>query len=119
MIYAGTHGRGIFRSETLLGVGSPNAGSDGGKDAMFNGLTIFPNPANDVSTVNFVLRERTEVTATIYDINGRQVAAVARQYMPKGEQRLSLPVQTLSDGTYILELRAGDGRQTGRFVVNR
>jgi photosystem II stability/assembly factor-like uncharacterized protein len=118
VIYAGTHGRGIYRSETLLGVGAPSTGGNGGNTAMFNGLTIFPNPANDVSTVNFVLRDRTEVTATVYDINGRQVATVARQSFPKGEQRLQLPVQTLANGTYILELRAGDGRQTGRFVVN-
>lgn len=119
VIYAGTHGRGIFRTETLLGVGGPNAGGSNANSPLFSGITIFPNPATDVSNVSFVLRERTEVTASVYDVNGRLVSVVTRQSLPKGEQRLQLPVQTLANGTYLLELRAGDARQMGRFIVNR
>ncbi|MCC7502703.1 MAG: T9SS type A sorting domain-containing protein, partial [Flavobacteriales bacterium] len=113
------HGRGIFRTETLLGVGGPSEGGSNANSPLFSGITIFPNPATDVSNVSFVLRERTEVTASVYDVNGRLVSVVARQNLPKGEQRLQLPVQSLANGTYLLELRAGDARQMGRFIVNR
>ncbi|MBL8001381.1 MAG: T9SS type A sorting domain-containing protein [Flavobacteriales bacterium] len=118
VIYAGTHGRGIFRTETLLGVGGP-IGDGGSSSPIFNGLTIFPNPAtaNEQVNVNFNLRERTEVSVTVYDMTGRVVRTIARRSMPKGDQRLGFDVNGLGTGTYILELRAGDARQTGRFVV--
>jgi hypothetical protein len=45
------------------------------------------------------------------------VRAVERRSLPKGEQRIDLESTGLATGTYILELRAGDSRQTGRFVV--
>jgi photosystem II stability/assembly factor-like uncharacterized protein len=118
VIYAGTHGRGIFRSTTLLGVGAPPQ-DGGGPSVLFSGLNIFPNPASAGEAVNvrFNLRERTEVAVNVYDMNGRLVRAVERRSLPKGEQRIDLESTGLATGTYILELRAGDSRQTGRFVV--
>lgn len=115
VIYAGTHGRGMFRTETLLSTGPIPAANT----STANNLTIFPNPAVDNSTIRFELSERSEVVLTVYDLSGKVVSALGRRVLPAGAQQVTLPVGELTNGTYIVELRHGDKRRTGRFVVSR
>ena len=117
VIYLGTHGRGFWRSETLLGVVPP--GVDGSSDAAINNLLIFPNPASDVATIGFELRSSSQVQATVYDLNGRVVRTIAQQRMGMGQQRLTFNVGDLNDGTYLVDLRVDGKPRTGRFVVSR
>lgn len=116
VIYAGTHGRGIFRSENLLSVRPPQGLAP---TAAVRGLNIFPNPAFDQSTLYFELGDRADVNVRIYDMNGRMVQEVARRPLSAGEQRILLNAAALNVGTYIVELIAGNERQTGRMVVTR
>ncbi|MCB0783454.1 MAG: T9SS type A sorting domain-containing protein [Flavobacteriales bacterium] len=117
VIYAATHGRGFFRTETLLGVdpGTPIAGSEDVLDA----LTFFPNPVVNTGTLVFELKERADVTVTLYDLNGRLVEALPRRVLPSGEQRLDIPVNGLANGTYLVEVRTATVRRMARFVVSR
>ena len=117
VIYAASHGRGFFRTETLLGVdpGTPIAGNDDVLDA----LTFFPNPVVNMGTLVFELKDRAEVTVTLYDLNGRQVQALPRRVLPSGEQRLDIPVNGLANGTYLVEVRTETARRMARFVVSR
>ena len=117
VIYLGTHGRGFWRSETLLGVVPP--GVDGSSDATNNNLLIFPNPARDVATIGFELRSSSYVQATVYDLNGRVVRTIAQQRMGMGQQRLSFNVGDLNNGTYLVDLRVDGKPRSGRFVVSR
>ncbi|MBK7556650.1 MAG: T9SS type A sorting domain-containing protein [Flavobacteriales bacterium] len=117
VVYLGTHGRGFWRSETLLGIVPP--GGEGSDVEGSGGLLVFPNPVNDLATVGFKLRGTAQVQATVYDLNGRAVRNIAQQRMSKGEQRLTFDVSDLSSGTYIIDLRVDGTSRTGRFVVSR
>lgn len=117
VVYLATHGRGFFKSETLLGVVPPAAGQ-GTTNAASN-LQVFPNPASDVATVAFEVRATSQVTATVYDLNGRVVRTLPQQRMAPGKQRLNINVDDLRNGTYVVDVRINGSSRTGRLVVNR
>lgn len=116
VIYAGTHGRGFFRTETLLSVDDvleePSAD-------VLDELIIFPNPSTNVTTFRVDLAERTNVTAVIYDLNGRFVKEASAGFLSAGEQQVQFDVSDMANGTYVLHLAAGADVQIGRFVVQR
>ena len=117
VIYAGTHGRGIFRTETLMGL-TPLSGLDPAPTALGN-LTLFPNPVVDQAMLVFDMKQREDVMVTLYDMQGRIVREVARARLPEGEQRMQLRANDLQRGTYIVEVRTPAERRTARMVVTR
>ena len=115
VIYAGSHGRGIFRTETLLGVTPPSSGSVGRN----NDLIVYPNPVVNSTTLTFSLESRSEVVINVYDLNGRMVSTQPRRVLPAGEQRVQLDLTQVRNGTYIVEVLNNGTRRTGRMVVAR
>lgn len=113
VIYLGTHGRGAFRSETLLSVQDDVEV----ETYVFNDLTIFPNPSSTNSTFIVNLNSNSNVTAGIYDLHGRFVKEVASGRMSAGERRIQFDVMDMANGTYILHLSTGNDVKVGRFVV--
>ena len=117
VIYAGTHGRGAFRSETFLGVADLPAAA--GSTQVLGDLGFLPNPAQVNATVVFELAERRDVTITVFDLNGRVVRTERPASYGQGRNQVNLPVADLANGTYLVELRAGASKRSGRLVVAR
>lgn len=115
VIYAGTHGRGIFRTEALVGI-RPIAG---GATNTVNDLLMVPNPANTLSTVSFTLARQGDVTVNVYDLNGALVRSITRKNLAAARQNVPIDVQAFASGTYLVEVRTADGRTSGRMVVSR
>lgn len=77
------------------------------------GITIHPNPARDVITVE----ADGNITAWwIHDLAGR---TVLRTIPPTGRAPLQIDVSTLPPGSYVLEILVGGGKKAGRIVVER
>lgn len=121
VIYAGTHGRGIFDNGDYI---DPNTSVPEGENEITNlpvlgGMTIFPNPMTSNGAVEFKLNKNSNVRITIFNINGQVVENIVRDNMPSGEQLVRFDANRLSSGTYILNLEAGEERQSGRFIVTK
>lgn len=114
VIYAGTHGRGIFRTETLLGM-APGVGST----VALGDITVYPNPVHDVATLGFAINDRKQVGVKVFDMEGRSVYEQQPSNMAPGEQRVRVDVRTFDVGTYVAEVTAGTERRVARFVVQR
>ena len=115
VIYAGTHGRGIFRTESLVGIAPIANGSDAAADA----LTLMPNPANTQSVVRFDLRKAGDVTLNMYATDGKRVLTVTRKNLAATTQNIPVDVSDLDAGTYIVEVRSAEKSLTARMVVTR
>lgn len=117
VIYLGTHGRGIFRSETLLGIGDQDESSN---DGVGNGgLVIYPNPVNENGTISFELNAHVDVNISIYNMQGKLIDQIAQTNAIKGSNKVEFSVDQYPVGTYIAHLEAGNVRMFGRFVVLR
>lgn len=117
VIYAGTHGRGFFRTDDLLSV-RPIDGPDG-TSSVIGDLQFAPNPANTQSVVSFALAKQGDVTLNLYDLRGALVRTITRKNLAAATQHIPVPTGDLGMGTYIVQVGSADQRRTGRLVVAR
>jgi hypothetical protein len=80
----------------------------------------YPNPFSQKTTIEYWLPKREKVTMQVYDILGRQVAAVQKGSEPKGHHEIGFKADPrLASGVYVYRLRAGSMSVTGRMVLAR
>lgn len=110
-IYAGTHGRGIFRSDTYLGT----------EELVFEeaveqrNLLVYPNPAEGEDiTVRFG-EGWFQPNVVLYDLNGRPVRSVNRQATTGGQVRIA--VGDLAPGVYLVTAEENGNTKSARVIV--
>lgn len=116
VVYAGSHGRGIFRTDYLLNL---NTGIDDVVAVMpaLSDLTIYPNPVRENGSIRFNLGANEAVSMKIYSLDGRLVRSIAPKQMESGKNKeLSFNASELATGTYIVLLKAGEAVKTGKFI---
>lgn len=75
-----------------------------------------PNPARDLTTVNFELPRPGKATITVLDLMGRPLASRTRQYAA-GAQREQINVSQLPNGNYLIILDTPGGRLLQKMIV--
>ena len=70
----------------------------------------YPNPFNPTTTIKFSLHEATEVTLTIYNMMGQEVAELVNEKLEPGRYGYEWNAKNVASGMYIYELR------TDKFV---
>lgn len=122
MIYAGTHGRGIFDNGDFF---SPNTSVNDVNDAInesvpaLSNLNVFPNPMNTQGWAEFTLNQPGTVRMVVFGINGQMMAQIQRDNLPTGTQQIGFDASRLTAGTYLLVLESGGVRETKRFIVTK
>ncbi len=117
VVYAGSHGRGVFRTDYLLDINTSVGEEPYRKESMAE-LNIYPNPiSNGRATVEFTLDSPSDVSLAVYSLDGRLVMQENRNRMDAGvNRRLAFDSAQLPAGTYILQVRTGDKSATGKFI---
>ena len=67
----------------------------------------YPNPFNPSTSIAFDLPVASHVTLKIFDVNGREVAALLQQQMASGKHRVNFSGSDLTSGVYYYRLEAG------------
>lgn len=67
----------------------------------------YPNPFNAVTTIEFDLPERTDISVDIYDISGALVENICSGPLPTGHYRLQWDATQSASGIYIIRV-SGD-----------
>jgi len=117
-IYAGTHGRGIFKTTSsfrYIGIDENNV-VDKEVSTTDLGLNIFPNPAIDNVNISIALEGRQDVMISVRDISGKVVKSVNYSDINQDVKQLPLSVSSLAKGTYIITLQYGKTVKTGKLV---
>lgn len=77
----------------------------------------YPNPFNPTTQIGYEIPENTQVTLTVYDVLGRQVATLVNETMSPGQYEANFDASNLASGTYIYRLEAGDRVQTQTMML--
>ncbi len=80
---------------------------------------VTPNPAVGLTTVNFELETREEVTIELYNVVGALVSQADLGNTSVGVHTQNIDVNNLSAGIYLVSLRAGDKVATQKLVVTK
>lgn len=81
--------------------------------------SITPNPLESGGTVRVTLTEAGPVRVAVYDVLGRQVAVLADGAWSAGEHTVSLGVERLVPGVYVVRVTAGAVSVVRRVTVAR
>ncbi len=86
-------------------------------------MTVMPNPVRGHGLIRYTLPQSGAVRLAVYDIAGRAVRMVKRDYLPAGEQTERLETAGLSAGVYLvrIEVLEGSGRYgaTQKVLITR
>jgi hypothetical protein len=104
----------------------------------FNLMQNFPNPFNPTTTINYSIAStplslpgggselsgkeikgeyNENITLKVYDILGREVAALVNEPQPAGTYRIRFDGSKLSSGIYTYILRAGNTIQSKKMIL--
>jgi hypothetical protein len=78
---------------------------------------ITPNPFNPSTTIRYDLPDRAQVTLTIFNTLGQQVATVVQGEQEAGYHEVKFDGSGLSSGVYFCRLKAGNSVETKRLVL--
>jgi hypothetical protein len=105
----------------------PNQGTPTGVVTEATGdnyLLAYPNPFNKNLVLDYYLENETEVSLMVFDIQGRMVRALGSGQSQKGRQSTiwdgtDNSGAQLSNGLYLIYLKAGDKISTQKVMLNR
>ncbi len=111
-IYAGTHGRGYFKTENLL----TNTKKIAAKSAT--NVKISPNPSTSQTQITFASAVSGASQYSVLNLNG-QVVLSGTYNGNKGENKLNINIESLSNGYYFVKVIGADGtKHTGKLLKN-
>jgi predicted carbohydrate-binding protein with CBM5 and CBM33 domain len=100
------------------------AGTTGVEDAEHSSFRftlnrIFPNPFQATSKITYSLQESAAVSLRVYDVCGKEVAALVNDVQPSGDYEMMFDGEHLNSGIYLCVLRAGNHVVTKRMVLQK
>ncbi len=86
-------------------------------DAYTMNLSIYPNPANDFSQVDFTLPLASKVEISAYNMIGNKIETILSQQKSSGRYYIKWDTTDLPDGIYYIKLQSDYGSITQKIVV--
>lgn len=106
------HGRELWRIQAPV--------TTGVQQASFNGrVSVFPNPATFAVTLAITLTDSRKLKIVVSDIAGREVFSTSSKLHHAGEERVSIPMQQLSQGQYVYRVVDDSGSSIATGVITR
>ena len=68
----------------------------------------YPNPFNPSTVIRYDIRERSDVTITIYDLTGRAITQLVQGPHAPGRYETEWNARGVSSGVYFYQIQAGD-----------
>lgn len=113
VVYAGSHGRGIFKSDKFVSVREIKPS----ENTFYSKIKMYPNPVVNNSTIEFTVGKSDNISLLIYDLSGKLIQSKQLGNLTPGKQVLRLNLNELSNGTYFIALKGSKETKTAKFIV--
>lgn len=77
----------------------------------------YPNPFNPNTSIPFQLPMSVNVTLSVYNALGQEVAVLVDKYLPQGSYQIPFQIGSLPSGVYFYRLKAGSFVQTRQMLI--
>lgn len=102
-----TYGRGIWDFEIQFLSGVEDAGNS------LEGMNIFPNPAQDIATLELPEGIQGQYTVNVFDVKGQLMLQHSGTHPVN---QLPLDVSSLAAGNYVVQLETADAKATVKLI---
>ncbi len=82
-------------------------------------LKVFPNPAEQSAKIQMNLKEKSNVTIDLFDVNGNKVNSIFNGEMESGKQTIDYPFQNIKQGNYYIKTTANGKTNTEMIVIGK
>ncbi len=79
----------------------------------------YPNPFNPVTTIGYMLQEKSNTKLTLLNALGEEVAILANEEQDKGYHKVEFSGSKLTSGVYLYRLQAGNFVETKKMILMR
>ncbi len=83
----------------------------------FNLEQNYPNPFNPSTSIRYSIPKTSLVTLKVYDVLGREVAALVNEEKPIGTYQVNLDASSLASGIYFYKIQAGSFISTKKMIL--
>jgi len=97
-----------FELEQIIAINPPG---------KFTLLQNYPNPFNPVTTIKFVVREKSNVTVTIFNSIGEDVLTLVNEEKVAGSYEVNFNATGFTSGIYYYKLQTDDFAQTKKMIL--
>lgn len=80
-------------------------------------LSIYPNPSSGMASLSFTLPKSGKAQVRIFDLSGKLVSVVEEQSFAAGNNQVSLPLNGLAKGTYLITLTVDQQAQNIQKLI--
>ncbi len=88
------------------------------KEVDETSLSIYPNPANNIVNIRYTLKEKSNVTIILYNINGQKISTLLNKTKrQQGEYTQFVMVNTLQAGVYYVRVDMDDTTFVKRLII--
>jgi hypothetical protein len=105
---------GIYDCSEAMGVPNHTPGSLPQTVTLY---PCYPNPFNPMTTISFDLPVTSEVSLTVYNVNGQEVQTLVNDRVSAGSHNITFDGARLSSGTYFYTLNAGAVTETKKMML--
>jgi hypothetical protein len=81
------------------------------------GLSLFPNPTNEITTLNFEVATAGNVNITVSNMLGQNILSIVNQNSLPGKQSVTINTADLANGIYIVNVLNGNQKSSKKLVV--
>ncbi|MBC8044684.1 MAG: T9SS type A sorting domain-containing protein [Rhizobacter sp.] len=79
----------------------------------------YPNPFNPATTIQYSIVTSQQVSLKVYDLLGREVAALVNERQGAGVYEAKFDASKLSSGMYLYRLQAGSNVETKKMMLTK
>lgn len=105
-----------FTAESMFTTLLPRV--EGSLGDLADAITLYPNPASRMAYVVYESERESELQLKLMSMNGQQVYAEQRN-IGIGQQVIEIPLEGISEGIYVLQVREEDRVGALRIVIGR
>ena len=109
---AATHGNGAYQRDLLDEVTSVK------EVLVIEGVTSYPNPFRDQSTLQYELKETGQVTIQLLNASGQLIRTLLNEQQFAGTNEVQIQRQELSSGIYFCRLSFQGQQKVHKLVIN-
>lgn len=101
----------------IFHLGSNSISNINSTAASFKLQQNYPNPFNPSTSIRFSLQKSGFTSLKVYDMNGKEVAALVNNNLAQGEYIFDFNAKDLSSGMYFYTLKAGNFTETKKMML--